>query len=114
MFLDNIDRLKSKLHQYKFLDYDMYREEFDKFSANNEYCKKKKVAITDVQMISVFSLVDIDESGELEPEEIMDVFMDRKQLGQSRDEQAKQDAIAIFWKNFNSLKAYMYEVLDLD
>ena len=47
LFLDNIDRLKSKLHQFKFLDYDMYREEFDRFSANNQYCLKNKVAITD-------------------------------------------------------------------
>lgn len=65
-------------------------------------------------MISVFRLVDLDDSGELEPEEILDVFMDRKQLGQSRDEQAKQDAMVAFWKNLNSLKAYVYEILDLD
>ena len=65
-------------------------------------------------MIAVFRLVDLDDSGELEPEEILDVFMDRKQLGQSRDEQAKQDAMAAFWKNLNSLKGYVYEILDLD
>ena len=77
-FLDNIDSLRSKLNQFKYLDYDMYREVFENFSKHNDYCKEKKVAISDVQMISVFNLVDTDDSGELEPEEILGVFMDRK------------------------------------
>ena len=77
-FLDNIDSLRSKLNQFKYLDYDMYREVFENFSKHNDYCKEKKVCISDVQMISVFNLVDTDDSGELEPEEILGVFMDRK------------------------------------
>ena len=77
-FLDNIDSLRSKLNQFKYLDYDMYREVFENFSKHNDYCKEKKVVISEVQMISVFNLVDTDDSGELEPEEILGVFMDRK------------------------------------
>ena len=84
--------LKSKVSQYKYLDYDMYTQILEDFSKNNEYCKIKKTKLSAVQAYSIFLLVDIDGSGELEPEEILDVFMDRKLLGQSREEQAKDDA----------------------
>ena len=110
LFLDNIDQLKSKVAQYKYLDYDMYKGILDSFSKNNEYCKKKKTKLSEVQTLSVFLLLDLDDSGELEPEEILDVFMDRKLLGQSREEQAKKDAMDMFWKSFNSLKQWANEL----
>ena len=50
--------------------------------------------------MAVFLLIDLDDSGELEPEEILDVFMERKLLGQSREEQAKQDAKATILKSY--------------
>ena len=111
LFLDNIDTLKSKVAQYKYLDYDMYKGILEAFSKSNEYCKKKKTRLSDAQMIAVFLLIDLDDSGELEPEEILDVFMDRKLLGQSREEQAKQDAMALFWKSFNGLKQWTNEMM---
>lgn len=36
-------------------------------------------------------LLDLDESGELEQEEVMEVLGDRQLLGQNREEQVKQD-----------------------
>ena len=110
LFLDNIDQLKSKVAQYKYLDYDMYKGILENFSKNNEYCKKKKTKLSELQMISVFLLIDLDDSGELEPEEILDVFMDRKLLGQSREEQAKKDALDMFWKSLNSFKQWANEL----
>lgn len=111
LFLDNIDQLKSKVSQYKYLDYDMYKGILESFSKNNEYCKKNKTKLSDVQMISVFLLIDLDDSGELEPEEILDVFMDRKLLGQSREEKAKKDAMDMVWKSFNSFKQWTNELM---
>lgn len=70
-----------------------------------------KTKLSDVQMISVFLLIDLDDSGELEPEEILDVFMDRKLLGQSREEQAKKDAMDMFWKSLNSFKQWTTELM---
>ena len=60
--------------------------------------------------MSVFLLLDLDDSNELEPEEILDVFMDRKLLGQSREEQAKQDAINLLWKSWAGLKLFVSEL----
>ena len=101
LFLDNIDQLKSKVHQYKYLDFDMYNAILDSFSKNNSYCKEKKVKLSELQATGVFLLIDLDDSGELEPEEVLDVFMDRKLLGQSREEQAKQDAMDLIWKSWS-------------
>ena len=60
----------------------------------------------------MFLLIDLDDSGELEPEEILDVFMDRKLLGQSREEQAKQDAMDLIWKSWAQLKVFFKELTE--
>ena len=60
----------------------------------------------------MFLLIDLDDSGELEPEEVLDVFMDRKLLGQSREEQAKQDAMDLVWKSWAQLKVFMKELTE--
>ena len=57
-------------------------------------------------------MIDLDDSGELEPEEILDVFMDRKLLGQSREEQAKQDAMDLIWKSWAQLKVFFKELTE--
>ena len=60
----------------------------------------------------MFLLIDLDDSGELEPEEVLDVFMDRKLLGQSREEQAKQDAMDLVWKSWAQLKVFLKELTE--
>ena len=112
LFLDNIDQLKSKIAQYKYLDFDMYNGILESFSKNNYYCKEKKVKLSTLQATGVFLLIDLDDSGELEPEEVLDVFMDRKLLGQSREEQAKQDAMDLVWKSWAQLKVFMKELTE--
>ena len=57
-------------------------------------------------------MIDLDDSGELEPEEVLDVFMDRKLLGQSREEQAKQDAMDLVWKSWAQLKVFLKELTE--
>ena len=109
-FLDNQDQIKSKVAQYKYLDYDMYKNVLDSFSANNAYCKKNKTKISATQATAVFLLMDTDESGELEPEEILNVFTDRKQLGQSREDAAKKDALDFLWKSWAHLKTFVNEL----
>ena len=88
----------------------MYTGILDSFSKNNDYCKEKKTRLSHLQATGVFLLIDLDDSGELEPEEILDVFMDRKLLGQSREEQAKQDAMAMVWKSWAQLKVFCNEL----
>ena len=52
----------------------MYTEILRKFSEENSYCKKHKVKISKLQAKGVFNLIDTDDSGELEPDEVLDVF----------------------------------------
>ena len=59
---------------YKYLDYDMYTDILQKFTESNAYCKKHKVKISKLQAHGVFNLIDTDDSGELEPDEVLDVF----------------------------------------
>ena len=46
---------------------------------------KKIVPFSDVQMKAFFMMLDVDESGDLEAEEVLDVLSDRLTLGQSRE-----------------------------
>ena len=52
----------------------MYTDILQKFTESNAYCKKHKVKISKLQAHGVFNLIDTDDSGELEPDEVLDVF----------------------------------------
>ena len=66
------------------------------FCKNNEFCKDKRVKISDIQTKAIFLLLDSDDSGELEQEEVIDVLCDRQALGQNKEAQAKDDAKILF------------------
>ena len=66
--------LRAKIQQYRYLDYDMFAVQVETFCKHDEYCKKHKVVISEVQIKAIFSLLDADDSGEIEHEEIMDVL----------------------------------------
>lgn len=93
LWLSELDLLRAKIQQFRYLDYEMFEAQVLSFCKNNEFCKKNKIKMSDAQIRAIFTLLDVDESGELEHEEIMEVLQDRQRLGQSRDTQAKQDAI---------------------
>ena len=76
----------------------MFTSSVDSFSQANDYCKLKKTRVSDDQIKAIFLLLDVDESGELEQEEVIDVLQDRQLLGQSRDTKAKQEAVDAFNK----------------
>ena len=57
------------------------------FCNSEPYCRREKVIVGEHIANAVFALLDTDESGELEPDEIM-VF-DRAVMGQSREGKAK-------------------------
>lgn len=65
-FLQNVDLLKSKVSQYRYMDYDMFCEVIQAFCKENDYCKQNKVTISEAQAKACFLLLDLDESGELE------------------------------------------------
>ena len=85
----------------------MFVTHVESFSATNEWCKAKGARISEAQMKSLFCLLDIDESGELEQEEIIDVLQDRQLLGQSRDTKAKQEALDHFKRVSNKWRSWV-------
>lgn len=95
-FLDNIDHLKAKISQYKYLDYEMFDAVVQGFYKNNEWCMKNKAKISDNQTKALFLLLDSDDSGELEQEEVIEVLCDRQTLGQNKEAKAKDDAKQLF------------------
>jgi uncharacterized protein YjbI with pentapeptide repeats len=61
-------------------------------------------------MISVFHFLDVDGSGELEEDEVMDVLGQRQRLGQAREEKAKQDAKDFINKNLKRVTMFMKDL----
>lgn len=102
--LCNVDVLKSKLVQYRYLDFDMLVNLMAQFSADNDFCKQNKVKISEDQTTAFFMLLDLDESGELEQDELMDVVMDRQMLCQDKDAQVREDAIQTMWDTVGKAK----------
>lgn len=59
----------------------MFANYITKFNENDENCKKFKVKLNPSTARAIFIFLDLDESGELEQEEIVDVLQDRQLLG---------------------------------
>lgn len=91
-FLQNVDILKNKVMQYRYMDFEMFESIISAFNHDNEYCKHNKTKISDVQAKALFLLLDVDGSGELEQEEVMEVLIDKQLLGQNKEEKVKHDA----------------------
>lgn len=89
----NADQLKVKVQQYRYMDEDMFLKEIDTFNKTHDYCKKNKVKISEMQAKACFMLLDLDDSAELESEEVMEILGDRQLLGQNREQQLKNDTI---------------------
>jgi len=51
-----------------------------KFNKKNARCKEEKISISEPMIAAIFHLLDTDESGELEPEEILGVLQDRQRF----------------------------------
>lgn len=90
-FLDDIEVIKRKVAQLKSIDFDMFEEIFhdytkykNKKNAKSQK-KEKETEISATLIKALFLLLDVDESGELEEEEVMDVLQPRQYLGQNRD-----------------------------
>ena len=70
----------------------MFDQVVRSFCKNSEFCKERKVKISETQTKAIFLLLDSDDSGELEQEEVIDVLQDRQSLGQNKEAKAKDDA----------------------
>ena len=90
-FFENIDVLKSKVNQYRFIDYLTFQEIIDTFNKTNPYCVRNKTGISEDMAKALFLYFDQDESGEIEPEEIS--MFEKPMFGVSQEEKQKQEAL---------------------
>lgn len=93
-FFDNIETLTHHLMKYKYIENDTFEEVLATFLNSNTYCKREKAQVSQHVISTLFAFIDLDESGELEPEEIA-VFQ-RPLLSQPKEEKAKADAKELF------------------
>jgi len=60
----------------------------------------------------IFAMLDADDSGELEPEELL--IFDRRVVGASRDVKAAKDAQDQFWEIIKQAKLFFKSTFGLD
>ena len=58
----------------------------------------------------MFLLLDVDGSGELEQEEVMEVLIDKQLLGQNKEEKVKSDAKEFVQKAFQKAKRFVSDL----
>ena len=72
----------------------MFMQEILSFNESSPVLKQKGIAISETQAKAIFLLLDVDESGELEPHEITGVLQDRMMLG--RNKEIETDMVKLF------------------
>lgn len=75
------------LSRSKYIDYDMFMSEIERHNSTI----KDGVDISEFQAKALFMLLDDDDSGELEPDEIFGVLEERQQLGQDKEAKIKSE-----------------------
>lgn len=70
-FIDQLDLFKAKVSQARFLNIDEYAEQVAIISKGTRYCQETKAKISEHQLSVFFGMLDLDESGDLSPEEIL-------------------------------------------
>jgi len=74
---------------------------------NKECSTAEKSQMSDNMIKGIFILLDHDESGELEPEEILGVLQDRQRFAQNREQKMKEDLWASVMSSFKSAKLFV-------
>ena len=87
--------IKEKVNAYKYLTKEQFTELCREFETESDYCKKEKVVISDVQIDTVFQLLDEDDSGTLDHDEIVGVLQGQQTFGQSQDQEFQEQVIKI-------------------
>ena len=90
IFFNRMDLVKSKMFRRSFLDYDEFKDLFYEIVNSEDYVKQNKVKVSEHVCQSLFGLLDIDNSGELEPQEVLN--FNCNMIGKPKDQQAKEDA----------------------
>ncbi len=81
----------------------MFLGEINDFNIYDPNVKARGIKVSETQAKAIFTLLDFDESGELEPFEITGVLQDRMMLGRNKEMEVRDEAIIKakeMWKKF--------------
>lgn len=108
-FFENLDTVKMYLHKYRFIDYSTFLEIVDSFVKQNHFCKKKKTGIAEDVAKALFLVFDMDESGEIEPEEI--TLFDGKTTSVAKEDKVANDIKDVILKQYKAIEILVLETL---
>jgi Ca2+-binding EF-hand superfamily protein len=90
-FIDDVDNIKEKVIAYRYINLDQLKALAKEFCAENKYCKKDKdMKITEVQIETMVKLLDLDDNGQLDQDEVIGILEERMMLGQGREAEIKE------------------------
>lgn len=89
--IERADIIKMKIAIYRYLNKSMLRELCDDFQKVDIFCKKNNVIISDTQIDVFIKMLDDDQNGMLEYEEVVDVLEGKKNIGLGKEEKFKND-----------------------
>lgn len=89
---------------YRFITVEQLKQLADEFAASDEFCKQNKVKISDVQITALVKLLDLDDNGQLDHDEVVGVLEERQMLGQGREAEIKEAINSSVQKGFAWIK----------
>jgi len=110
-FFENLDLVKLQLNKFKFIDYPTFTEIIDSFLKQSHYCKDNKITISDDICKALFLVFDIDDSGEIEPEEI--TIFDGKTTSVSKEERIGNEIKEMIIKQLKQMQTIAMETVGL-
>ena len=91
-FLADVEAIKDHVNQYRYLDKKQFKALVQDFHAKNEHCKADRtLRVSQTQIDIFFEILDLDNSGHLEQDEIVGVLEERALLGQGKQDELKQN-----------------------
>ncbi len=89
-FIDDVQNIKDKVLVYRFISIDTLKKLAKEFSDIDTFCLEHKVRISDIQIESLVKLLDLDDNGQLDHDEVIGVLEERMMLGQGRETEFKE------------------------
>jgi len=85
-FLEDIDEIKDHVNQYRYVDKAMFQKLVTDFEKKSPFTmqNKSKNRVSQVQIDTLFDILDLDGNGSLDQEEIIGVLQERMLLGQGK------------------------------
>lgn len=102
--IEKADIIKMKIALYRYLSKGMFRELCDDFAKVDTYCKESNVSISDVQIDTFMKILDDDQNGLLEYEEVVDVLEGKKNIGLGKDQKFKNEMVELFDKYYKKFQ----------